>query len=859
MSEDSEINSLLIEKTEQSSNQRKHGMLIAGTAIAIIILLYWSHVNFVLQPRYDNFVSVNLLDESGMYVTVSYPVGIPANGSTAKLQYSIDNRLDVTQTVTLTAVLPQETHLLFTNSPLIPSVAISPHTHTSSTMLLVNAVPPKLISQKEFIPLSISATNTISPASSITSTEMLTVSAESIWSGRTRHMVTSTVNNASPLIIFFVSLTLIIRWYVKEQRILDKEKEEKDKEVEEKWLEAQRQKEQEDKKIQKNLLETQRQKQYKQEASEFIGQVRRSIINNQLNKADPILKKLQEPTYKNFEASYLDIAQDLVALARLTCPSDEVVLIVQKCREWADESMVAFMLAWRTNGKQTEPSQQDYINALLQARYWLPMEQANSKLQNQLSNIELKLIAEYGELKEFRLPFKDWPKPPKYPDQDLITTKFFTPERQDHFAHKFAENDLYALFSLKHGFFYGGHPIFNKLFDYSDQPAIVMGTSGSGRTALAYALHYHAIDRGVFAFHLSGISTLGKIQAQFAAHIFDFALQRPTNLRRLTVAQRNLLASLFISNQEKSVVLANIETEQTKIYSSFSTLSQNEEENSISQLRLLAKAVHTAAKMEESDKLRAGALFSTVHSLGFTQCVLSLDISDSKEEIEWVKKTILPDLLRWQAQGLRIILFTSENIKQKLDILHGVYRHNLIWKETQLKRMFRWRYRASITHGKRGVLEQYFQDGMLDYLIEQASNPGYLFNLWHEITESLQANELISKKSIQSALKHLQISESTSTILKYSIDDPHKWDYTKWEVLQILEEKFNWEKLDTLWLKLNGNNIDKPQQINSVRAYAREILLYFERHGQLNKLNKYVYKERNYPSESYLEKNRGEL
>ena len=245
MSEDSETNASSIVKPDQALNQSWYARLwkwllqylvIGLSLIAIITILGWATVNFILQPRYDNAVSINLLDESGIYATVSYPIGIPANGSTAKFQYFIDNSLDVTQTVTLTAVLPKDTLLLLTNAPFIPSIEIAPHTHISSTMLLVNAVPPKSESQEEPITLTITVTNNIIPSSSITptnnitssnnitltnsitSTAIIIVSAESVWAGRTRHLVTSTVNNASPLIIFFVSLTIIIRWYGKEQQ-----------------------------------------------------------------------------------------------------------------------------------------------------------------------------------------------------------------------------------------------------------------------------------------------------------------------------------------------------------------------------------------------------------------------------------------------------------------------------------------------------------------------------------------------------------------------------------------------------------------------------------------------------------------
>jgi len=102
---------------------------------------------------------------------------------------------------------------------------------------------------------------------------------------------------------------------------------------------------------------------------------------------------------------------------------------------------------------------------------------------------------------------------------------------------------------------------------------------------------------------------------------------------------------------------------------------------------------------------------------------------------------------------LLTILLMPVSAKEKIIISGDVYQREITWNQELLKRMLQHRYEKFA--GKRAVLEQHFEEDMLNHLIARISptTPGRFIQLWHVIAEQMQTGELISREHIEDALQ----------------------------------------------------------------------------------------------------------
>ncbi len=751
----------------------KYGVKISsGVAVWLlyVAIALWLIVRFGWQPLYENRKTIELLDESGVYVTASHPIGIPANGRPANVNFSLSNSQDVTKTITLainsTANTPISPSLLLVN--LLPPLKIAPHSQLSQTISLVNTYPPQGVRTTQQLNLS-AALDAQSPVPNT-----VDINVEGSLGMHIRGFVNSTVDKASPLIIIvavlFPSLLRIIQQFIEEK---------------EKYLRDER----------------------KQEAAQLVKQLRHFIMNKEFDEAKRIIKQLQQPGWEGLEHNSVETSQKLLKLADSPWQHQNVTNILKECRSWPNESAVVFLSVWGTvkdiilgisdredrkdgkslqskenwrehllrNVEQREEKGKDRLRELSRARFELFSEGLNDNLQHDLLCIHPELAGLRNENEsEISVQDEKWfslslslVKRPKV--NNLLTQNL--PGGRDPFAYKKAEDDLYFLFG--DGVFWGGHPSFNKLKSL-DISAVIFGTPGSGRTALAHALFYNS-PQETLALHITGRPYVDKIRSGFILYLLDFVLTHPSYLFQLTGIQRDSLVYLLVSELGGETLLAKLEAWQAdtclqdppiprgiifqvqllakaarKILSKSEMIAKNtmdHEFTSYSATSLIAENQRSLSTLKMLD------ISTIANALGFERVKLVLDVRD--DDIEWFQKEFFPNLLSWQRQGLLTILLMPQRAKEKMPIYGELYQQDISWKPEQLKRMLQYRYRKLV--GERASIEQHFEKGMLDYLLDHDRfspiTPGSFIQLWHMITEQMQTGERISQKHIEDALQ----------------------------------------------------------------------------------------------------------
>lgn len=374
---------------------------------------------------------------------------------------------------------------------------------------------------------------------------------------------------------------------------------------------------------------------------------------------------------------------------------------------------------------------------------------------------------------------------------------------------------------------------------------MILGHPGSGCTAFAWGLHYYGPSRGHFAVHIPGQPNLDEIYSRFINHLQDFVLHRPTYLRRLTGAYRELLVSLIVSKRNPKSLLAEIETAQVEILSPFSSIIDNEKESAIEQLQLLQKAVESIDRTDSSSILKTFKdIWLVVRKLGFKKISLVLDVQSLSGDNKWLQDRIIPNMMRWQHQGIMTILFVPTLLEGNEDIPAYVYRDSIIWRQSQLRKMLRWRYKVFAP--PRHVLEEQFEENVLDDLMVQMPSvtPRKFIQLWRKLIEPLDYGEKITGEHVQKVIA--EQSPIDRSIQKSEEDVKNLGDmesYESQDIKVMLNKYFNLAELKQLCSNIDINYEDIPDR-ETIAGFAREIVEYSERHEMLEKLIRGIYEER---------------
>lgn len=814
----------------------EHSLTLTALIMTCVLgaaLVLWAIVSFWWQPAYEAQVTAVVLHEQDIYVTVSHPGGILANGHPVLVQIDVANRSEITQTVGITTVLPINSHLQFATPPTLPILPVSPQSHLTQTIALANSSP-----LANFI-VTQQLTTIVSRPGAVAKTET-TLTVEGSWGLRLRSLVNSTVDQASPLILLIAflapALAQATQHYVKERKARQQEE--------------------------KRQLLLQHQEAQKQAASQLVQKLRYGMAVGDWSRVGQLLTELSELEWKATEPDDRGMAKRLLSLAKLECKPDDIASIIQECAVWNNECVTAFLSAWEIARQREDEQSQKCFAALKKARHLLPASGVNNELVNRLANLETSVVAWEKDNFEFQ-PIRDWPKPPqrsaKFPEESAPFLQAI-PGKQDPFAYERAEDDLHYLFNLwerRSGAFWGGHSLFRELFGV-DRVTLVFAESGNGSTALAHGLHYYAAQREVFTLHLPGNPKPSEIRAGLVAHLLDFILTYPIYLRQLTLAQRQLLAHLLVSDQTALILCARIEAKQAAIYSTFSTTPANEKDDEVVRLHLLANDVRTASPLPEADDTTwVGDIVVVTQALGFARVVLVLDASNSDDCANWLQDGLGPLLLSWQRQGLFSVLFLPDDdeAKQIAARMYHVNGWQLTWSRTQIERMLTWRYKAFA--GPRPALQQHFEEGAFDYFVSHCLSPSgktycprtFIRN-WHSVTAQLPPGELITKAYIEQHALTVITDESelsgagkeeAETVASSALEATA--DLTDDVLHKILKNYFALEELHTLCFYL-GENYEGISVTRNINDFARDMVVYFRRRDRLPELILRIREER---------------
>jgi hypothetical protein len=667
---------------------------------------------------------------------------------------TIFNQSPTEQTVALTVAVEGGDHVQFITPPTIPELSLLPGQQLTRTMQLAVEQPPPILRSQQTIRLDVARSSR-------------SIRNDLVAEGRVgrylREFVDSTVNKTSPIALLIAFLVPVFiqgaQFYVKDWRI----------------------KREAHKKNENDLL---------------IEKWENSIYAHNLERAEQVLSEIESSWAADLYPEQLALRRQLIALARLECKENKVDEIIRRAAIWPNVRAVVFTLALRKamllrkrqgNG---EADTKEYVVALEKAGHQLSQLEIADEWQTQLALVEYMAITRLKEEGGSQPLIKTWPRPPQKPLQPPKLTSSLAQdvlEGRDPFAKKKAEQELYYLFAFKEGWrdgaFFGGHPVAKRLSTI-DRHSFIVGAKGSGRTTLAYALHYYyTTQQRFFAVYLPG--TLGlKIQDELLVQLFDFVLAEPIFLRQLTINQRRLLAQLLLSQWSAFYVQGRIEQEQAAIYSTFSPRSLREKDEAAAHLHLL----NTTVKEESKHNFEASLedISVVTRTLGFEKILLVFDLLGDPSEQVWLQNDILPHLKRWQKNRILLICFTpNTKLVESLTPLPDIYIGSLSWTEEELMAWVQWRYQ--VFAGPRQAIEQHFTENALSHMIKLSKcNPQKFIRLWQSTNNILNdQNQFISIDIINQAAN--QSFGSLHTTVDKTYFESQSADKETYELYDLIE------------------------------------------------------------------------
>jgi hypothetical protein len=699
---------------------------IVAVFVLTIALGSWVVVNFVWGQRYERQHVVDVL-AGDVFVTVTLPGFAPANGNAVQGAVVVSNQTDVTQTVTMT--LAAGPHLILPEG-VTQAVTVGGRKVVSQSLAVANGDPYRWFGEEEAVTVTAVSGTTGDP-------QTIGVYVQGKFEAGLYAFVTTAVNKASPLLIivaFFVPLLGAALQKYAEKFQAEQEKRDQEK------------KDQQEKRAQK-----------------LVEQFQNYICVGDVEKAADLWGK--NNWLAGVASDEWETGNALIKLAKLEglgedkkINSEVLKSLVQNGRVWPDAYLAAYTIAWDKCRENKFPVK--YDQPLDEARSLLPISEASQKFQDQLAQIEMEIVGREKTKYTFQ-PILDWPVlPPKpflFPASDWI--KAAIPGGKDPFADIKSETNLYYLyrFQEKSYLFWNGHPLFDLLFRLQE-PALVLGESGSGRTAMAYGMHFFATRREVFVLHLPGTPSEEDIQKGFATNLWDFIRRYPKTLRLLTSGERQVVARLLVNCFGRESVVGLIENAHTHLFSPRSRIKISDRKICGEQLLLLNKAVKL---------IKEGGVWSwcslvhaAIRALRFERVYLVLDAPETA--VDWISSDIIPRLQEWQAQGLYTILFVPNPAAPNLDLqrLPIQSKHYLTWNKEQFTAMIERRYQAFA--GERRTIYELFEDDAFEHMVNKCQsnnhyNPQRFMQLWQQITRQLPADKdrKINKDDIDKAVKAL--------------------------------------------------------------------------------------------------------
>lgn len=505
----------------------------------------------------------------------------------------------------------------------------------------------------------------------------------------------------------------------------------------------------------------------------WVTQFRNYLNAGELNDAVRVLGWLQDEKPNEEEREHIQVAEKLVKMARLSAQSQT---IVADTKDWPDECIMAYVVAQKELKKQRkeldlnkqnaqeidhakENEWNAVFNSLNKARYSLPLDEARPKIYDQFRDVEKTSVP--ATPLQLSNQFDPEPSPAaqdtKTKEKDARELNMWTP-----FAGDKAEDETYDLF-VKDAFY--PHRLFKELDDRTKgkrikDSCIIYGPSGSGRTALAMALSSTRFrsKKPVLALYLPGRHSLREIEALLMMRLLDIIKDNPIHLSRLVSVERKLLCQLLATN-------LGIETSRVALIPARDKIDEpgwkkdlrptedqklNWPSMAKTQLQLLDRTLEELPHTIRLNRTVAGwpgAISALAKALGLDETILIVDAGKDDDEVKWVKDEIWLNLRRWQALGLRVIVFLPAKEVGGFPAEDGVVLlKQLKWERSDIANFAKWRYQRLPRSRSKSVLPiNHFNndESILEDLITRSKdplepdtkklNPRHFMELWRDV------------------------------------------------------------------------------------------------------------------------------
>ncbi|GIK43244.1 MAG: hypothetical protein BroJett011_70770 [Chloroflexota bacterium] len=348
---------------------------------------------------------------------------------------------------------------------------------------------------------------------------------------------------------------------------------------------------------------------------------------------------------------------------------------------------------------------------------------------------ELKNMTSGWEEISNRLRSAPWkskrPRPQRLPTEtklgEILEYAPFGPEA--------AEDDLDFLFGDAGGF-WGDHPLYHQIAT-SNNPEVIFGETGCGKTALAHALveasHPSGIRSNILPLYISGQPEIKRIHQEITRTLLNFICASPFTLASLGNTECDLLARQLCAGLDYDFVKAKLNMVKSVPISDALEPEQKERwrverDFQLDNFQGFLKKYRLTAWSPLLDWLRLTEI--SIQILGFDFALVSLDLDS--EKTDYVRE-ILPLLRPWSHHNLVIKLFLLPSVARKMRRFSNLGFWSLTWTNDQIEALIRWRIKT-VSILTRTPAESFFDDDFYAKFSVQR-NPRCLAQLWQYLFE----------------------------------------------------------------------------------------------------------------------------
>ena len=497
---------------------------------------------------------------------------------------------------------------------------------------------------------------------------------------------------------------------------------------------------------------------------QLIAQWREDFIKEDTSSAQEILEKLMDRKYAGHIGEAKTRMDSLLMVFEGRASPSEMVVILENCLAWPDESAVAYLGFWKKNSDSGWPEPRLLRQHLLELA-------TDHRLKTRLQELVITDIDLPREIPIIREPLK-LPES-KHP---LCLQHFGGADPLGNIRAEQEEEALFGVRSDERGLYWELHSLYCQLVSSSPKTSnFIEGSPGSGRTAMALALsRYPRENQNTLGVYWPKILDPGAILRSFSREMLQLIERKPLALAKITGAETELVARTLADQLGVSYVAAVIGAAQRGL--PFKFWGRNDEIDKINlekkqywktlanQLlaNLLQRLEDYSPENTPSDIQGLQAVHRCARSLGFEHLRLALDVQDEQSTTHFGQHG-LPLLDEWMACGLEIYAFMPREVVPGEDFKKLVFQE-LVWDNSVLEKMALHRFtRVRKQKGLSGKWRENVFEGdaftiLLNASLEDDGAPGRFIHLWKDILQNNRNARSITEDDANSAVKRYRES-----------------------------------------------------------------------------------------------------